>query len=183
MSYLGNKIQKNAIRPLTNLGSGLLLRVFSPFSKGDFIEIDDQLGSVEKSGLQTTTIKKLGGGELKIENTVFFRKHLKNLTDKNIICLEMSVGIGYNSNMTRVKEEVLHFFNQQERLLDLPTPKIQVSKIKTDFVELVIKPWCLLDDFFELDSTLENLLKKHLVAKNFIVENEMATYSNSKMLA
>lgn len=183
MSSLGNKIQNIAIRPLTNLGSGLLLRVLSPFSKGDFIEIDDQLGSVEKSGLQTTTIKKLGGGEMKIENTVFFKKHVKNLTDKNIICLEMSIGIGYDSNMTRVKEQVIHFFNQQERLLDLPTPKIHVSKIKSDFVELVIKPWCLLDDFLELDSTLEDDLKKHLVANNFIVENEMAPYSNSKMLA
>lgn len=183
MSSLGKKIEKVAIRPLTNLGSGLLLRIFSPFSKGDFIEIDDQLGSVEKSGWQTTTIKKLGGGELKIENTDFFRKHLKNLTDKNIICLEMSIGIGYESNMISVKESVLDFFSQQERLLDLPTPKIHVSKIKSDFVELVIKPWCLLDDFLELDSTLEDSLKKHLVANNFIVENEQAIYNDSKMLA
>ena len=118
-----------------------------------------------------------------LQSVPFFRKHLKNLTDKNITCLEMSIGIGYESNMTRIKEQVLYFFSLQERLLDLPTPKIHVSKIKSDFVELVIKPWCLLDDFLELDSTLEASLKKHLVANNFIVENEESTYSDSKMLA
>jgi len=183
MKTLGKKIQKDILRPLTNLGSGMLLRILSPFSEGDFIEIDDQLGSVKKSGMNTTTIEKIGGGELKIENSAFFKKHLKNLTDKNITCLELSMGIGYESNMTDVKEEILLFFSQHQLLLDLPKPKIHVSKIKADFIELTIKPWCLVDDFLELDLTLEAALKKHLVAKSFMIENEKSVYAFAKMLA
>ncbi|OEK06376.1 mechanosensitive ion channel domain-containing protein [Roseivirga misakiensis] len=183
MTALTQRLQKRVFKPMTNLGSGVLLKVLSPFAEGDFIEIDDELGSVKKSGWTFTTIEKIGGGELKLQNAVFFKKQIKNLTDKNITCLELTIGIGYESNMKKAKEEILSFFAQHEQLLDLPKPKIHVSKINADFVELTIKPWCAQVDFLSLDLTLQSDLMQHLVSKNFVVETQESTYKNTKMLA
>ncbi|MFY0593717.1 mechanosensitive ion channel domain-containing protein [Roseivirga sp.] len=183
MTTSTKSIEKRIFNSMSNLGSGLLLKILSPFTEGDFIEIDDELGSVKKSGWKFTTIEKISGGELKLQNTVFFKKQVKNLTDKNITCLELSIGIGYESNMKKAKEEILNFFSHQERLLDLPKPKIHVSKINSNFVELTIKPWCAQEDFLSLDMTLQSDLKQYLVSKSFVIENQESVYDETKMLA
>ncbi|MBO3700440.1 mechanosensitive ion channel family protein [Roseivirga sp. E12] len=183
MSTLNYNIQSSLLAPLSNIGSGILLRLLKPFSIGDFIEIDGQVGSIERSGLQKTTIKKVDGSELKVNNSIFYQRDLHNLTSKNIIALDLKIGVSYQSNMTKVKEEIMTFFTQHERLLNSPKAKIQVSKIKNDFVELSIKPWCLLDDFLDLDAHLESQLAQYLVSKNVVLEEEQPIFSETKMLA
>ncbi|OEK02077.1 hypothetical protein BFP97_11340 [Roseivirga sp. 4D4] len=183
MSTLNYNIQSALLAPLSNIGSGILLRLLKPFSIGDFIEIDGQVGSIERSGFQRTTIKKIDGSEIKVNNSIFYQRDLHNLSSKNIIALELTIGVSYQSNMTKVKEEIMAFFTEHERLLNSPKAKIQVSKIKNDFVELSIKPWCLLDDFLALDAKLESQLTEHLVSKNVILEEERSLFSEAKMLA
>ncbi len=183
MSSISYNIQKTLIRPLGNIGSGILLRVFKPFNTGDFVEIDGQVGSIEKSGFQQTSIKRIDGSEIKVNNSIFYQRDLHNLTSKNIISLELSVSIGYQSNMTKVKEDIMTFFAQDERLLNSPKAKIQVAKIKNDFVELSIKPWCLLDNFLALDADLESQLTQYLEAQHVVIEHEHSVFSEAKMLA
>lgn len=183
MSTLSYNIQHSLLAQLSNIGSGILLKVLKPFSIGDFVEIDGQVGSIEKSGFQRTTIKKVDGSEIKVDNSIFYQRDLHNLTSKNIIALDLTIGVSYQSNMTKVKEEIIVFFTQHERLLDSPKAKIQVAKIKNDFVELSIKPWCLLDDFLELDANLETQLTQYLIAKNIVIEEERSVFHEAKMLA
>lgn len=183
MSSISYSIKNTLLKPLSNIGSGILLRVFKPFSTGDFIEIDGEVGSIERSGFQKTTIKKVDGSEIKVNNFIFYQRDLHNLSTKNIISLELSIGVGYQSNMAKVKDEITSFFAQHDRLLNSPKAKIQVSKIKNDFVELSVKPWCLLDNFLELDSNLESQLTQHLMSKNVIIDHEQHVYGHAKMLA
>lgn len=183
MSSISYNIQKSLLNPLSNIGSGILLRVFKPFRIGDFIEVDGQVGSIEKSGFQKTTIKRVDGTEKKVNNTIFYKRELHNLTAKNIISLDLTIGVSYQSNMTKVKDEIMNFFTQHERLLNSPKAKIQVSKIKNDFVELSIRPWCLLDNFLELDANLEAQLAQYLLSKNVVLEHEPPVFGTSKMLA
>lgn len=183
MSSLGNRIQKSILSPIGNVGSGIMLKVFKPFRKGDFIEIDGQLGSVEKCGFRKTIVKKMDGGELKLENSTFYTKNLHNLSSKNIIRLDLTLGISYQSNMSKVKDEIIQYLSQNKRLLNSPIPKIQVRKIKNDFVEIIVRPWCLLDDYLELDATLESLLKQYLASRNVGIEYDNTHLSGAKMLA
>ena len=182
MSSLGNNIRKSVLDPISDVGSGIMLKVFRPFRKGDFIEIDGQLGSVERCGFRKTIVKKIDGGELKLENSTFYTKNLHNLSSKNIIRLDLTLDIGYQSNMPKVKDEIMQYLSQNKRLLNSPIPKIQVSKIKNEFVEIVVKPWCLLDDYLELDATLESLLKQYLASRQVIIEYDNHL-SGAKMLA
>lgn len=183
MSSISYSIQNTLLKPLSNIGSGILLRVFKPFRIGDFVEIDGQVGSIEKSGLQKTIIKRVDGTETKVNNTIFYRRDLHNLSTKNIIALELTLGVSYQSDMTKVKGEIMNFFTQHQLLLNSPQAKIQVSKIKNDFVELSIRPWCLLDNFLELDTNLEAQLSQYLQSKNVVLEHEQPIFGTTKMLA
>lgn len=183
MSSFNHNIKRNLLKPLGNIGSGVLLKVFKPFSVGDFIEIDGKVGSIEKRGLYKTTLKKIDGSELRIENDTFYRRDLHNLTSRNIISLDMTISVSYQSNMARVKDQIMTFVDANIKLLDSPKAKIQVTKIKNDAVELSVKAWCLLDDFLELDAHLESKLNQYLISKNVLIQSESSTFGEAKMLA
>lgn len=166
-----------------NLGSGILLNLFNPYKTGDFVEVEGQLGSVKARGFKQTVIKKIDGSEAVVNNSSFYTKDAHNLTSKNIIRLDLTLNVGYANDMSRVKEEITDFLSKNSKILSSPTPKIQVSKIKDDFVEIAVKPWCLLDHYLELDSELEQLLNQYLSSKNLLTEVEHNVLSEAKMMA
>lgn len=178
MKKVATTIKLKALTPLVNSFSGLLLKVLSPFKKGDFIEIDGQLGSVAKQGLLKTTLTHLDGSLTIIDNSKFYSTSLHNLTTKNIIRLDLSISLCYKEDVSRAKESILSFLNQNTRVLKNPAPKLQVIKLKEKFVEIGIEPWCLLDSFMELDQQLEDRLKLHLTSLGFQIELEELDYEN-----
>ncbi len=178
MNQVATTIKQKALNPLVNSFSGVLLKVLSPFKKGDFIEIDGELGSVAKQGLLKTTITDLQGSKKVIDNSKFYSRSLHNLSTKNIVRLDISVSLCYNEDMSKAKESILSFLNQNTRILKTPAPKLQVSKLKERFVEISIEPWCLLDSFMELDQELEDHLKLHLTNQGFQVELTALDYEH-----
>lgn len=178
MNQVAMTIKQKAFNPLVNSFSGMLLKVLRPFKKGDFIEIDGQLGSVAERGLLKTTITHLDGSLTIIDNSKFYSSSLHNLSTKNIIRLDLAVSICYNEDMSRVKESTLSFLNQNTRILKSPAPKLHVTRLKEKYVEISIEPWCLLDSFMELDQELEDHLKLHLTSLGFQIELEELDYEN-----
>ena len=178
MKKVATAIKQNALTPLVNYISGVLLKVLSPFKKGDFIEIDGQLGSVSKTGLLMTTITNLDGTYTVIENARFYSRSLNNLSTKNIIRLDLSVSLSYHEDMNKAKEAILSFLKQNQKVLKTPAPKLHVARLKEEFVEISIEPWCLLDNFMELDQQLGDHLKLHLTSLGFQIELDELGYEN-----
>lgn len=183
MNKVLTAIRKNALNPLVNSASGVLLKVLNPFKEGDFIEIDGQLGSVANKGLRKTTITNLDGSQMVIDNSRFYSRSLHNLSTKNIIRLDLSVSICYNEDMSRAKENILVFLNENIKILKTPAPKLQVVKLKDKYVEIGIEPWCLLDDFMELDQQLEDHLILYLTRLGFQVELDELEYESMAVTA
>lgn len=178
MNRIAAAIRQKAVLPLINIGSGILLKIVKPFKKGDFIEINGQLGSVSKKGLKQTLITNLDGSISTIENGKFYSGNLHNLTTKNIIRLSLSVNLCYTSDMARAKESITHFLNQTPKILQNPAPKLQVVRLKEKCVEINVQPWCLLDDFMELDQELQLELTQHLTAQGFPLKLEELDFEN-----
>ena len=76
-------------RILLNSFSGLVLCMAKPFKKGDFIQIDGKLGSVENIVLRKTLLKSPEGDLSFVENSKFHLKTLHNLSSKKIIRIDL----------------------------------------------------------------------------------------------
>lgn len=63
---------------LGDLFAALSIVLDKPFSVGDFLIIDDYLGSVEHVGLKTTRIRSLSGEQLVFSNSDLLRSRLRN---------------------------------------------------------------------------------------------------------
>lgn len=163
---------KKTLYPAFNMLSGVLIRIFNPFKKGDFIEINGFLGSVEHKGYKQTTLKNIEGEEFKIANTLFYTKHLHNLTHENIVNVDLNIAINYAENMANAKQLIKNHLQSNTSILKCPAPKIFVRKIKNTHVELGIKVWCPIEKYLEVDAEAEVLLKEFLKAKGVYLEPE-----------
>lgn len=163
---------KKAVYPAFNLLSGLSIRLFKPFEKGDFIEINGYLGSVEHKGFKKTTLKNIEGEHVQIANTLFYTRHLHNLTHENIVNVDLTVAVEYSEEMSKVKQLIFEFLSKNNSVLKSPAPKIFVKKMKNAHVELGVKIWCSIEKYLEVEAESEVLLKEYLKAKGISLEHE-----------
>lgn len=175
-------ITKRIFDPAFNMLSGLLIRVLNPFKKGDLIEINGQLGSVEHKGYTSTTLKNIEGERFEVANTIFYTHELHNLSNQSIINVDMLVSVELASDMILVKEMMLNYLKNRSSLLKHPSPKVSVKRIKDQYIELSIKVWCPLEKYLEVDSQMEVLLKEYLKVNRINLEPEKVE-QNGLMIA
>ncbi len=180
MDHLVLKLKKT-LYPVFNIFSGILIRLLNPFKKGDFIEINGQLGSVEHKGYQKTILKNIEGEEIQVANTLFYTKHLYNLTHKNIVHLDFQVSVAYSENMGRVKSLISEYLERNNTILKSPSAKIFVKKIKNNHVELGIKAWCTIENYLEADAETEMFLNEYLISKGISLEDNKSAVKQLMM--
>ena len=88
------------------------------------------------------------------------------------------MSVDLNTDIKALKENIFKYLLAKKHILNSPRPKIEKNRF-----ELTIKPWCLLDHFLELDTTLENLLKGHISKTKREIELENSFISKRKLMA
>ncbi len=75
-----------------------------PFEVGDFIIIDDFLGSIEQIGIKTTKIRSLGGEQLVFSNTDLTNSRLRNykrMTNRRVV---FKLGVTYQTSLQQLQK-------------------------------------------------------------------------------
>ena len=75
-----------------------------PFEIGDFIIIDDLLGTIEHIGIKTTRIRSLGGEELVFSNSDLTDSRLRNYKRMQKRRVVFSLGVVYHTPVNTLKE-------------------------------------------------------------------------------
>lgn len=89
---------------LGDLFASLSIVLDKPFVIGDFVIIDDYLGSVEHVGLKTTRVRSLSGEQLVFSNTDLLRSRLRNygrMYERRIV---FSVGVTYQTPREKLQK-------------------------------------------------------------------------------
>lgn len=68
-----------------------------PFSKGDGINVDGKLGTIEAIGLKSTRIRMYSGELLIVSNKNLLDKEILNLTGREHIRLSFTIGLAYET--------------------------------------------------------------------------------------
>jgi small-conductance mechanosensitive channel len=89
---------------LTDLFAALTIVVDKPFAIGDFLIIDDYLGSVENVGLKTTRIRSLSGEQLIFSNSDLLKSRVRNygrMYERRVV---FSIGVTYQIPLEKLKQ-------------------------------------------------------------------------------
>ncbi|MBS1664638.1 MAG: mechanosensitive ion channel family protein [Bacteroidetes bacterium] len=89
---------------LGDLFSYLVIFFDKPFEIGDFIIVDDKMGSIEYIGIKTTRIRALSGEQLICSNSALTSSWLHNYKRMSTRRIVFSFGIEYNTPAGTVKK-------------------------------------------------------------------------------
>ncbi len=75
-----------------------------PFKIGDFIIVDDYLGTIEHVGIKTTRIRSLSGEQVVFSNTDLTNSRVRNYKRMNKRRVVFSLGVTYQTSLQDLKE-------------------------------------------------------------------------------
>lgn len=89
---------------LGDLFASLSIVLDKPFVVGDFLAIDDYLGSVEHVGLKTTRLRSLSGEQLVMSNTDLLKSRLRNYGRMDERRVAFTLGVTYRTPREKLKK-------------------------------------------------------------------------------
>lgn len=89
---------------LGDLFSYVAILLDKPFEIGDFVIVEDYLGTIEHIGVKTTRIRSLGGEQLVFSNSDLTNSRVKNYKRMNQRRVVFSIGVVYSTPTDNLKK-------------------------------------------------------------------------------
>jgi small conductance mechanosensitive channel len=133
---------------LQNFAAGVMLLVFRPFKKGDFVDAGGVAGSVKSIGVFSTIMNTPDNKEIIIPNGNIYGGNIINFSAKDTRRVDMTFGIGYGDDLLLAKKLLEEMVAADERILAEPAPQVAVSELGDSSVNFVVRPWVNSADYW-----------------------------------
>jgi len=133
---------------LSNFAGGLLLLFVKPFVIGDYIVSQSAEGVVQSIGLIYTTLITIDNKKITLPNGSLSNGIITNVTAKEVRRLDISVGIGYKSDMLKAKKILESLLTEQELVLKDKGIQVYVDELADSAVILVVRAWTKTEDYW-----------------------------------
>lgn len=108
-----------------NFGSGLVLVFERPIQVGDFIEVGEFQGTVERIGARSTLIRTLDQISIIVPNSRFLEQELINWSHDNPVSrIHLPVGVAYGSDIEAARSALLESARNHPKILSTPQPQV-----------------------------------------------------------
>lgn len=133
---------------LQNFAAGVMLLVFRPFTRGDFVEAGGTAGVVKDITIFTTLMTTPDNKEIIVPNGAIYGGNIVNVSAKETRRVDMVVGIAYDADLKKAKEILVEMVNADDRILKDPAPQVAVAELADSSVNFVVRPWVKSADFW-----------------------------------
>ena len=145
---------------LANFAAGVMLLVFRPFRKGDFIEAGGAVGVVEAISIFTTTLNSVDNVAIVVPNAAVWGQTIRNCATHPTRRVDMTVNIACSDNIQTAMDAIKRVLDADQRVLKDPAPVIAVGELGNSAVNLLVRPWCSKDVYWDLRWDLTRALKE-----------------------
>lgn len=135
---------------LANFASGVLLVIFRPFRGGDFITISGVSGTVEDIQFFSTRLRTSDNKLVFVPNAKITSDVITNFSAREQRRLDITVKIGYDSDLLKAKNLIADILAADERILPEPIPVIAVMELAENGVQLIVRPWVNRTDYWNV---------------------------------
>jgi small conductance mechanosensitive channel len=135
---------------LGNFSSGVMILLFKPFKVGDVIEAAGIKGSVKEISIFSTTINTPDNVKIIVPNGSLYGGIIKNFNGYDTRRVDMTMGIGYDSDINKAMEIINDLLDKDERVLAEPARTVAVAELADSSVNIVVRPWASAADYWGL---------------------------------
>jgi small conductance mechanosensitive channel len=154
---------------LSNFAGGVLIIMFKPFKVGDFIEAQGVMGTVKQIQIFVTQLSTVDNQVIFVPNGVLSNGTIINYTYATTRRADLTVAISYSSNIKRAKEIAMEVMEKHPMVLKDPAPIVLVKDLAESSINLAVRPWAELPDFFEMRSDILEQIKNEFDANGITI--------------
>ena len=150
---------------LGNIAAGAFILVYRPYDEGDIVQAGGVTGTVKAMGLANTTIVTFDNRRLFVPNRKIWAEVIENRSAETTRRVDTIVRIGYGEDVDRALEAIREIVVEHEMVLDAPAPGIFVSKLDDSWVEIAVRPWTSVENWWPLTTDLPKTLRVGLAKR------------------
>ena len=127
---------------MNNFISGLILMLDRPVRAHDVVEVDGNLGTVEKIGARSTQIRSTDGRHIIVPNSFFLESNVVNWTlSDDLIRAKVSVGVIYGSPTRLVEGLIRQVMHEDDQVLKVPEPIVVFEEFGDNSLNFDVYFW------------------------------------------
>lgn len=149
---------------LGNFASGVMLVLFRPFTKGDFVEAGGTSGTVDEVGIFTTVLNTPDNRRVIVPNGQITNDTITNYSAYEKRRIDLIIGVGYGDDLKLARDTIEKTIAGHDKVLDDPASAILVMDLGDSSVNFAVRPWVLASDYWVVRSELLESIKVDLEA-------------------
>lgn len=149
-SILGLALTLAVQDSLSNLAGGINILMSRPFIVGDYIEIDQDGGTVYELGMIHTTLQTVDNRRIMLPNSKVMSARVINFSSEEQRRVDISFSVSYDAPIKQVQGAILAMIFAQEKTLQDPVPTVLVKEYGESAIAYTMRVWCGRDDYWDL---------------------------------
>jgi small conductance mechanosensitive channel len=145
---------------LQHFAGGVLLLIYKPFSKGDFIEAQGQKGTVKELRIFNTVINTLDNKKVFIPNGPLSTGTIVNYSSESTRRIDTVYSISYSDDIDNAKAIIFKIINANNKILAEPAPVVGVIALADSSVNIESRVWVSSPDYLEVFFYMFEAVKK-----------------------
>jgi small conductance mechanosensitive channel len=147
---------------LRDLAATVNFIVFQPFKIGDIIQSNGVIGQVKEILLFTTVLVSLENKQIIIPNGNIQSSTLVNLSALDKVRIDFTVRLSYADGLQQVKDMLVAIAKSDPRVMETPTPFVQLMELGDSQVEYVLRAYTGPTDSLPVRVALNEQIKTRL---------------------
>jgi small-conductance mechanosensitive channel len=149
-------------RMVSNLISGIFLIIERPIKIGQQVGIDGVFGTIEDITFLSTIIITYDGLYERIPNEKVFTSNILNYNYNKVRRFEYIIGIRYSDDAQKAIAIIKDTIDNHPLALVNPEPQIYVSELGDNSVNIMVRVWGTITEWFTIKSELLWTIKTNL---------------------
>jgi len=150
---------------LGNFAAGVMLIIFRPFTKGDFVEAAGVSGKVDEIRIFNTVLTTPDNKQITIPNALINADAITNYSAMDQRRVDLVIGVGYDDDLKLARDVITRVVTSHDKVLEEPAFAIFVSELADSSVNFNVRPWCRTDDYWAVYGDLLESIKVELDAE------------------
>ncbi len=145
---------------LKAVAAGVIIAILRPYRIGDFVEIDDELGTVADITPFTTVLNTLDNKRVIITNDAAWASTIENFNVNPRRRLDEIIGISYDDDIRKAMAIMERVVTADPRALTDPPFWVKVNALNEYSVDLRFRIWCKTPDYFDFRCDMLQQIKE-----------------------
>jgi small conductance mechanosensitive channel len=154
---------------LSNFAAGVLMIIFRPFKLGDFVEGGGVAGVVRAIHIFTTTLTTPDNKRVIVPNSKIMGDNIINYSAEGIRRIDLTASISYGDSIDTAKAVLMDELTKNPLVLKEPAPLVGVLAMADSSIDLAVRPWVKVQDYWPAFFALNEAMKKRIEAEGLTI--------------